>query len=105
MRVIQVGLGGFGRSWAEIARATEGVELVAAVDSSPTARAWAIESLGLGEEAVFASLGAALDATAADAVLRDNPTRNASRGSRIGATRRETRLARKAAGDHHRRRA
>ena len=73
MRVMQVGLGGFGRSWAEIARATEGVELVAVVDPSPTARAWAIESLGLGEEAVFASLGAALDAKAAEAVLVITP--------------------------------
>jgi predicted dehydrogenase len=73
MRVIQVGLGGFGRSWAEIARTAEGIELVAAVDPAPAARAWAIESLGLGEEAVFASLGAALEAAAADAALVITP--------------------------------
>jgi len=73
MRVIQVGLGGFGRGWAEIARTAEGIELVAAVDPSPAARAWAIESLDLGEEAVFTSLEAALDATAADAVLVITP--------------------------------
>lgn len=73
MRVIQVGLGGFGRSWAEIARAAEGVELVAAIDPSPSARVWAIEALGLAEEAVFAALEAALEATAADAVFVITP--------------------------------
>ena len=73
MRAIQVGLGGFGRSWAEIARTAEGIELVAAVDSSPAARSWAIEALGLREETVFTDLERALDATAADAVLVITP--------------------------------
>ncbi|MCC2629670.1 MAG: oxidoreductase [Thermomicrobiales bacterium] len=73
MRVIQVGLGGFGRSWAEIARATKGVELVAAVDPSPAARAWAIDALGLEEATVFADLERALDGTATDAVLVITP--------------------------------
>ena len=73
MRVIQVGLGGFGRSWAEIARATKGVELVAAVDPSPAARAWAIDALGLEEATVFADLERALNGTATDAVLVITP--------------------------------
>src|SRR5690349_936898 len=73
MRVIQVGLGGFGRGWAEIARAMEGSDLVAAVDPSPAARAWAVAALGLADGAVFASLDAALAATSADAVLVITP--------------------------------
>ena len=72
MRVIQVGLGGFGRSWAEIVRAAKGVEFVAAVDPSPAARAWAIDALGLEEATVFADLERALDGTT-DAVLVITP--------------------------------
>jgi predicted dehydrogenase len=87
MRVIQVGLGGFGRSWAEIARAAAGVALVAAIDPSPTARAWAVAALGLAEEAVFPDLDAALDATAADAVFVITPpeTHYAIAGSALRA--------------------
>jgi predicted dehydrogenase len=73
MRVIQVGLGGFGRSWAEIARAMKGVEFVAAVDPSPAARAWAIDALGLEEATVFANIERALEGTATDAVLVITP--------------------------------
>lgn len=73
MRVIQVGLGGFGRSWAELARGTEGIELVAVADPAPAARAWAVQTLGLGEDAVFPALEAALEAAAADAVLVITP--------------------------------
>ena len=87
MRVIQVGLGGFGRSWAEIARAAKGVEFVAAVDPSPAARAWAIDALGLEEATVFADLERALDGTATE----------------VSTPGRETRSAGKAAGDDHRR--
>jgi predicted dehydrogenase len=73
MRVIQVGLGGFGQSWAKIARATTGIELVAAVDSSPAARAWAIDAMGLDEAAVFADLEGALATIETDAVLVITP--------------------------------
>jgi predicted dehydrogenase len=87
MRVIQVGLGGFGRSWAEIARATEGIELAAVVDPSPAARAWAVAALGLAEDAVFPELDAALAATAADAVFVITPpeTHHAVAGSALRA--------------------
>lgn len=73
MRVIQVGLGGFGRSWAELSRGAEGIELAAAADPAPAARAWAREALGLPENVVFPALEAALDAVAAEAVLVVTP--------------------------------
>ena len=103
MRVIQVGLGGFGRSWAEIARATKGVEFVAAVDPSPAARAWAIDALGLEEATVFADLERALDGTATDAVLVITPPDTHHAVGEVGTPGWETRSAGKAAGDHHRR--
>lgn len=73
MRVIQVGLGGFGQSWAKVAGAAKGVEFVAAVDPSPAARAWALDALGLDEAALFAALEQALATVAADAVLVITP--------------------------------
>jgi predicted dehydrogenase len=73
MRVIQVGLGGFGQSWAEIARAADEVEIVSAVDPSSAARARAVATLHLNEAAVFADLERALAAVAADGVLVITP--------------------------------
>lgn len=72
MKLIQAGLGGFGRSWAEQLR-VGGVELTAVVDPSPIARAWAISTLGLTDAQSFVSLGAALETVAADAVLVVTP--------------------------------
>lgn len=73
MRVIQAGLGGFGQSWAKVSQAALEVELVAAVDPSPAARAWARDALHLDEAAVFADLARALSAVAADGVLVVTP--------------------------------
>ncbi len=73
LRVIQVGTGGFGRSWAGIAGSTEGVELVAVADPAPAAQAWAAETLGLPAERVVPDLDAALAAAEADAVLVITP--------------------------------
>ncbi|CAA9538367.1 MAG: hypothetical protein AVDCRST_MAG49-564 [uncultured Thermomicrobiales bacterium] len=73
MRVMQVGLGGFGRSWAEVARDAEGIALTAVVDPVPEARAWATETIGLPPEACFATLGDALATTNCDAVLVITP--------------------------------
>ena len=73
MRVIQVGLGGFGQSWAKIAQASLSVELVAAVDASPPARTWAGAELGLEDAAIFASLAGALESVDADGVLVITP--------------------------------
>ena len=73
MRVIQVGLGGFGQSWAKMAQASPVVELVAAVDPSTAARAWATDALGMDETAIAADLEGALAAVDADAVLVITP--------------------------------
>ena len=55
MRLMQIGVGGFGRSWAELATRAPGVKLVAIVDPDPAARAWAADALGLPSEAVVAT--------------------------------------------------
>jgi predicted dehydrogenase len=73
LRVIQVGTGGFGRSWAQVARASAGVELVAVVDPAPAAREWATGTLGLPTDRVFADLDAALAAVDCDAALVITP--------------------------------
>ena len=73
LRVIQVGIGGFGSSWAELARQATGVELAAVVDPSDAAREWASSRLGLAEDQIFESLDAALSAIPSDAVLVITP--------------------------------
>ena len=73
MRVIQVGLGGFGRSWARIVQAAPGIELAGAVDPSPAARAWASDTLHLDDRALFADLETALTGAAAEGVLVITP--------------------------------
>lgn len=73
MRVIQVGLGGFGRSWAVIARDAQGIELVTVVDPLPAAWKWASDELGLGPENCYGSLQEALTCTDSDAVLVVTP--------------------------------
>lgn len=70
LRLIQLGLGGWGRSWAEeVTRRTPGVEPVAWVDPDPTTRATATAALGLPAARVFASLEAALAEVGAAAAL------------------------------------
>jgi predicted dehydrogenase len=73
VRLIQVGLGHFGKSWATLVRASEGVQLVAIADPSPDARAWAQSLLGLPESCCFASLATALEHVACDGVLVVTP--------------------------------
>jgi predicted dehydrogenase len=73
LTLIQVGIGGFGSSWAEVARQCDGIDLAAVADPSPAARQWAGERLGLTPAQIFASLGDALDAVPAEAVLAITP--------------------------------
>ncbi len=73
LRVIQVGLGGFGRSWATVLRGEPKVELVAVVDPAPPAREWAGAELGLSHDRVLASLDDALVTIEADAVVVVTP--------------------------------
>lgn len=70
--VVQVGLGGFGRSWAELAHNTPGITMVAAVDPFPAAREWAARQLD-AQLPLFESLGEALRAVECDAVLVITP--------------------------------
>ena len=60
MRIVQVGVGSFGRSWLDVARAAAGVEVVAVVDPDAEARTWAAREIGLPSEACFASVNAIL---------------------------------------------
>jgi predicted dehydrogenase len=73
LRVIQIGIGGFGSSWAEIARKAEGITLAAVVDPSPVAREWAHATLGLGDDQIFASIDDALNVVECDAILVITP--------------------------------
>jgi predicted dehydrogenase len=73
MRLIQVGLGGFGRSWATLAHTAGGIQLVAVADADPAAQAWARSELDLPPAAIHASLDAALSRVDAEAVLVVTP--------------------------------
>ena len=68
--LIQLGLGGWGRSWVEeVTRQTPGIATLAWVDPDPATRATAIGALGLPAERVFGSLAAAMAEVTADAAL------------------------------------
>ena len=70
LRLVQIGLGGWGRNWVEeVTRDTQGVEPVAWVDLDPATRERAVVDLGLPRERVFGSLEQALEQVAADAAL------------------------------------
>ncbi len=73
MRVVQAGLGLWGRSWADVVRDAEGAELAAVVDPAPEAHLFAEEELGLPPESRHASLGEALEKTDCDCVLVVTP--------------------------------
>ena len=68
LRLVQVGMGGWGRDWMGVTAASPHVEAVAWVDPSADARA-ATVARGAPPDAVFASLEEALRAVPADAVL------------------------------------
>jgi predicted dehydrogenase len=70
LRLIQIGVGGWGRNWVEeVTRETPGVEPVAWVDVDATARERAVVDLDLPKERLFASLDEALARISADAAL------------------------------------
>jgi predicted dehydrogenase len=70
LRLIQVGVGGFGTSWAsDIVPSVPGVELVAAVDPDPEALTRIQTKTPLRAADCFSSLDEALDARDVDAVL------------------------------------
>ncbi len=70
LRIIQAGMGGWGRNWAKsVLKRDEEVALVACVDADPTSLAQARMELDLPGERYFDSLSAALASVEADAVL------------------------------------
>ena len=70
LRIVQVGMGSWGRDWARmVIPEVDGVELVACVDSDDDSLALLREETGIPGQRCFSSLEAALDAFAADAVL------------------------------------
>ncbi len=67
LRLVQVGLGGFGSRWLEILHGTPEIELAAVVDPSAPARAAALERVGAVP--AFDDVEAAIAAVRAEAVL------------------------------------
>jgi predicted dehydrogenase len=70
LRIVQVGGGFWGRSWAELVHAAAGVRLAGLVDAARDVRAWVAEELGVP---VFPRLEQAIEAVEADAVLLVTP--------------------------------
>ncbi len=87
MRIVQAGLGSWGRSWATVVAEAEGVALVAVADPAPAAREWAVEGLGLEPGRCFTSVAEAVAATGCEAVLVATPpaTHRAVAGAALGA--------------------
>jgi predicted dehydrogenase len=69
LRIVQIGMGGWGLLWGEVVRRSAKVELAACVDMSPAALAQAQRRLEVSPERCFASLEEAFASVEADAVL------------------------------------
>jgi predicted dehydrogenase len=75
VRLVQIGLGGWGRNWVEeVTRDTPGGEPVAWVDLDPAMRRRAVAELGVPKARVFDTLEQALARIDADAALVVVPT-------------------------------
>src|SRR4051812_8934179 len=66
MDFIVVGIGFWGREWAELLKVSPLASVVATVDVKESAAAWSLETLGVP---CFASLSEAIEKVPADAVL------------------------------------
>lgn len=84
LRTIHVGVGGRGRWPIEVLTALDDFRPVALVDVVAENLAWARGRSGLGEEACFEDVGAALAAVEADALVVCTPTRTHARFCRAG---------------------
>ncbi len=74
LRLIQVGLGGWGRSWTKVLAQNEDlVQVVACVDIEPAMLLQLQKDVGVGAGVCYTSLEAALEAADADAVLVTTP--------------------------------
>jgi predicted dehydrogenase len=70
LRAVHVGVGLWGRSWAELIARTPGYRLVGVAEAAADGRAWAAAELGVP---VFPDLESALGGTGADVVLLASP--------------------------------
>lgn len=74
VRLVQVGLGGFGQSWAsQVVTRVPGARLVACVDTDPDALETALGQTGLPPDRMYSGLPAALEDLECDAVLVTAP--------------------------------
>jgi len=73
MRVIQVGVGGFGTSWRPALTTIPGVEVVALVDTNPENLAEAKSFFGLPESACFPNDALPWEQVDADAIVHSTP--------------------------------
>ena len=70
VKLVQIGLGGWGRNWAEeVLPTVPGIEMVGFVDADPAMRKLAATKLKLKDAQLFASLDAAVTAAQAQAAL------------------------------------
>jgi len=70
LRIIQAGMGGWGRDWAKnVIKRDDQVKLMACVDADPASLALARKELDLPARSYFQSLAEALAASDAEAVL------------------------------------
>lgn len=76
MKVIQVGVGGFGAHWLRILGEYPGIELVSLVDVDSLVLAEAAQKSGMAQEVCFADLDEAMDRVPADAVVCVSPPVN-----------------------------
>jgi predicted dehydrogenase len=70
LSIVQVGVGLWGRSWAELVATSKGFRLAAVVESDSRSRGWVAETLGTP---TFPRLEQALGAVSAEAVLLVSP--------------------------------
>lgn len=73
IRFAQVGLGGFGKSWAQLLASDPLSELVAVADPATTAQAWAADKFGLGEDQIFGHLEELAGLAGVAAILLTTP--------------------------------
>jgi predicted dehydrogenase len=73
MKVIHVGVGGFGTSWRPALTTIPGVEVVALVDTNPSNLAEAKSFFGLSDSACFASDALPWETVDADAMVHSTP--------------------------------
>lgn len=70
LRAVHVGVGLWGRSWAELIARSPGYELVGVAEATTAGRAWVEQGLGVP---AFRDLGRAVRATGADVVVLASP--------------------------------